>query len=106
MRVEILTFDGCPHADIAGTRVFEALRLESVRAVVERVNVDTPESAHAWRFLGSPSIRVDGTDVEPGADRRGEHGLACRTYRQNGTVSGAPPVDMIRKAIRTRLGRE
>ncbi|MEO9170676.1 MAG: DUF2703 domain-containing protein [Candidatus Aquilonibacter sp.] len=88
-------------------RVEQALQHESMRAVVEHVEVNTPELAEDLHFVGSPSIRVDGKDIEPGADERG-HGLMCRTYRDGNITTGVPPVEMIRAAIRasaTRVGR-
>lgn len=62
-RVEILSIAGCPNAIITRTRVREALALEACRAEILDVVVDTPEAAHEQRFLGSPSVRVNGQDV-------------------------------------------
>jgi hypothetical protein len=105
MRIEILTFKGCPNAEIAHQRVREAIRREGAHAVLSPVEVKTPHDAHRLKFLGSPSIRIDGGDVEPGADNRTEYGLMCRTYRSEGGAAGAPPIQMIREAIRARLAR-
>jgi hypothetical protein len=48
---------------------------------VRLVNVETPEDTQRLRFLGSPTIRVNGHDVEPGADQRQDFAYACRIYR-------------------------
>lgn len=101
MRIELLSFEGCPNADVARERIVEALRLERTHAVVCLIDVETIERAQEERFLGSPSVRVDGHDVEPGADRRTDFGLMCRTY---GAGEGAPSVETIRKALRTAWG--
>ena len=78
VRIEVLVFDGCPHAD-------EAIRLAHAVAerlgpgiTVERVAVNTTEKAAEWGFLGSPSIRVNGRDVEGRTASTGR--LCCRTY--------------------------
>ncbi|MGB6985938.1 MAG: hypothetical protein WBD74_08225 [Candidatus Aquilonibacter sp.] len=99
MRVEILTFDGCPNADVTRDRLLEAMRLESVDAAIASVTVATPDEAQRTRFLGSPSVRIDGRDVEPSARGRTDYGLMCRTYRSKGDVTGAPSVEMIRAAM-------
>lgn len=99
MIVEILTFSGCPNAASAMERVREALKAEALEADIRAVEVDTPELAQQMRFLGSPSVRVDGRDVEPGADRRLEFGLMCRTYREGDQAKGAPGVALIRHAL-------
>ena len=63
------------------------------------------ETAGRERFLGSPSIQIDGQDVE--AALRGQKpSWSCRTYRDaQGSVSGAPPVEMIRSAIHWSRGK-
>ncbi|HEY2473842.1 MAG TPA: hypothetical protein VGI19_03480 [Candidatus Cybelea sp.] len=70
MRIEILTFAGCPNAKIAHQRVHEAIQQEAAHAVLKPIEIKTPDHARRLRFLGSPSIRVDGSDVEPEADER------------------------------------
>jgi arsenate reductase len=85
-RIEVLVFEGCPHAEPAlelARRVADRL-LPS--AQVERVEVDTEEKAAALGFLGSPSVRIDGLDVEGKTTTHGA--LCCRTY-EGGT--GVPP---------------
>jgi arsenate reductase len=53
---------------------------------VEEVEVVSQRDAEAWSFAGSPTIRVNGADIEPG---RGSTGvLACRVYAGG---SGVPP---------------
>jgi hypothetical protein len=100
MRVELLAFAGCPNAGVTKDRLRDALSLEACAASVHYVEVNTPELAETMQFLGSPTVRVNGVDVEASAaDRRG-YGLACRTYRDASGTDGAPSVDMLRRAIR------
>ncbi len=44
--------------------------------------VEMPEASEAAWFLGSPTVRIHGGDVEPGAGDRDDFGLKCRIYRQ------------------------
>jgi hypothetical protein len=106
MLVEMLTFEGCPHAALTRERLDDALRAENARADVTVVEVASPERAQEVRFLGSPSVRIDGEDVEPGADGRSNYGLMCRQYRTGSTSEGVPSVAMLRLSIRRSLDRE
>jgi hypothetical protein len=103
MRIEILTFEGCPNATATFERVREAVRLEVVDAEIDVIEVTTPDLAERVRFLGSPSVRVDGQDVEPSAKDRTEYGLMCRTYSCGTGADGVPPIAMIREAIRRHV---
>jgi hypothetical protein len=100
MRIEVLTFNGCPHSDSTLELVREALLLESINAAIDFIDVATAEEAQNLRFLGSPSVRVDGQDAEPAARGRTEYGLMCRTYGDGTTATGTPPIQLIRSAIR------
>ena len=105
MLIEILTFDGCPNASLTHDRVAEALASERIAADIEEIEVSTPELANELRFLGSPSVRVNGEDVEVAAHHRSSYGLMCRTYRDGGRVEGAPSAQLIRAAIRAASER-
>ncbi|GAC1418492.1 MAG: hypothetical protein NVSMB57_13120 [Actinomycetota bacterium] len=99
--IEILSFEGCPNVDEVRERIRRALEAESRAAEVVDVAVETPEAAQELHFLGSPSVRVNGRDVEPDAANRHSYGLMCRTYRFGSRVDGAPSVDLIRDAVRS-----
>jgi len=83
--IEVLVFDGCPHADPAFELVERIAGRLAPGSSVERVDVDGPEEADRIGFLGSPSIRVNGRDIE---DRVADRGVyACRLY----DGAGVPP---------------
>jgi hypothetical protein len=99
MKVVLLFFDGCPG--------YEQLRVPLERlaadagASVEHRRVETRQQADGLRFLGSPTVRVDGRDVEPGADSRSDYGLKCRLYRDaSGGHSRVPSDALIKAALR------
>lgn len=100
VKVQVLAFAGCPNVDETLSNLHEATEREGVGASISRIEVDTPELALAMRFLGSPTVRINGFDVESEANLRTEYGLMCRTYRSGAHTLGAPPVAMIREAIR------
>jgi hypothetical protein len=100
MEVELLYFDGCPNSALARERIAEALRAESLEVSIVEHRVEDRTAALAAGFLGSPSVRINGLDVEPEARDRVDYGLACRTYQSDGTREGAPPIALIRAALR------
>jgi hypothetical protein len=73
--VEVLWSPGCAHAEELRHRLSEASEAESVELDVVEREVSTPEQARALRMPGSPTVRIAGRDVEPGADRREDFGL-------------------------------
>jgi hypothetical protein len=100
MNVEILTFEGCPNAEAArelAQRIVAELRPD---AAVEHVDVADPAAAERLRFLGSPTIRVNGVDIEPGAGERTEYVYACRIYRTERGAEGIPDERWLRDALR------
>lgn len=66
---------------------------------VDVIDVDDPATAERLRFLGSPTIRIDGHDVEPGAEQRGTYAITCRVYHTEQGTSGLPDPVWVRKAL-------
>jgi hypothetical protein len=98
-RVDVLYFDGCTryeHAHRLVQRVAAELELEPEIRLVE---IPDAEAALQLRFLGSPTIRVDGRDVEPGADEREGFVFACRLYRGERGYAGHPEAAWVREAL-------
>jgi hypothetical protein len=62
--------------------------------------VPNAEAAVAQRFLGSPTIRIDGRDVEPGADERFGYAISCRMYRTSVGLAGQPNEQWLRDALK------
>ncbi len=97
--VEVLTFEGCPHAEPALELVKRVIAESGIGATVHRVDVPDPDAAAAHRFLGSPTIRVNGRDIEPGAGERDEYVLSCRVYRTESGLKGEPDERWLRDAL-------
>jgi hypothetical protein len=98
MRVEVLYFDGCPTYRAAVETLRGVLGQEEVEADVELVAVNTDEEARRLRFPGSPTIRVDGEDLFPVADRAG-YALGCRMYATREVLKGSPTAKMVRASL-------
>jgi hypothetical protein len=99
MRVEVLSFIGCPHREPAIELAERVVADLGIQIDVVAVDVPDAESASRLRFLGSPSIRVNGTDVEPGAGSRTDYVFGCRIYRTREGLTGHPDEQWIRAAL-------
>lgn len=101
MRIELLHFDGCPGYEGLLPRLRSLLEREGIDVPVTLRSVETLEAAERERFLGSPTVRIDGEDIDPGAAARSDFGLKCRLYRgEDGTLSGIPPDELVARALR------
>lgn len=99
MKVELLYFDGCPsYAELLPT-LRELLASEGVEQEIGLRPVETPEEAERERFLGSPTVRIDGEDVDPTAQDRDDFGMKCRLYRTAEGLVRTPPETWIRAAL-------
>lgn len=100
MRLELLYFDGCPNHEALLPHLRDVLARAQVRARIELRRVDTPEDAERERFLGSPTVRIDGRDVDPSAAGREDYGMKCRLYATDEGLRGTPPDAWILRALR------
>jgi hypothetical protein len=99
VHVDVLTFKGCRNVEAATALVRELVDELGVEADLHETRVEGPEEAQRLRFLGSPTIRVDGRDVEPGASVRREYVLACRVYQTGQGAAGVPDREWVRDAL-------
>jgi hypothetical protein len=100
MTLELLYLDGCANHDATVNLVHSVLEAEGLPAEVRQVLIRNHEDAEAHGFPGSPTVRVNGQDIESiSTDRRGI-GFACRTYLVNGQTQGVPPRSLVESAIR------
>jgi hypothetical protein len=98
--VELLYFEGCPSHEAARELIERIAVEEAIDSEVRLVAVTSVEEAEQLRFLGSPTVRVNGHDIEPGADRRRGFSLACRVYGTESGRQGVPPETWVRAALR------
>jgi hypothetical protein len=97
--VEFLWWEGCPSADEALAELREEMKavgLDPEGVVVREIN--TEADAEGEEFVGSPTIRVNGRDVQPPGDD--PVGLTCRVYRlRDGRVSALPDREDVRAVL-------
>jgi hypothetical protein len=105
LRVSFLYYEDCPSHQVALERLHQVLAEECIDAEVEIVNVETDAQAEQWRFVGSPTILVEGRDIAPSLPDV-QFALTCRVYRrEDGRISPLPPPELIRRSLRAAVGR-
>ena len=99
-RVELLWWEGCPSSEEAHELVRDlmaeaGLDPDSLRSI----EVATEATAEREEFVGSPTIRVDGRDIQP--PEAGEPiGLTCRVYHlRDGRISPLPDPEDVKEAL-------
>ena len=100
MDVELLYWDGCPSYPEARQLLADVLAASGVETEIRMHHVATDDEARARRFPGSPTIRIDGRDVDPyGADS--PPALTCCVYHlPDGRVSPIPSREDLEAALR------
>jgi hypothetical protein len=99
MTIEFLYWEGCPSHSEALQLLQTVLAERGVEATVELREVRTESEAQALGFPGSPTIRVEGRDVDAaGAD--GRPALTCRIYHlADGRPSPIPSREQLEEAL-------
>jgi hypothetical protein len=101
VQVELLWWDGCPSSDEAHELVRQimaetGLDPDSLRSI----EIDTDAAAERASFVGSPTVRVDGQDIQP-PEHGDAPGLCCRVYHlRDGRISPLPDPEDIKEALR------
>ncbi len=94
IRIEILYVPGCPNYQPTFERLQAVLASEAVKTGIQGIPVTNEVEARALSFPGSPTVRVNGEDVEP--HQASVPSLACRLYENR---SGIPSEELLRIAI-------
>lgn len=97
--IEFLFWEGCPSHPRALTLLEEEMdRLGLEREDLRITEVRTEADAERERFIGSPTIRVDGKDIDDPGDQH--YGLDCRLYyHRDGRPSPLPDKDDLTEAL-------
>jgi hypothetical protein len=100
VKITFLYYEECPSHDVALGRLRQVMSEEGVQAEIEIIKVETDEEAQRLHFVGSPTILINGRDIDPPPPDT-YYALTCRAYRlEDGRMSPLPSPDMIRRALR------
>lgn len=100
MKIDFLYFEGCPSYKIAYKYLKEVLEEEKIDAEIEKIHVSNDELAKKLKFLGSPTIRINGKDIDKSAQELKDFGIKCRIYFSDGEIMGYPSKEVIRSALK------
>lgn len=101
--MELLYWEGCPSypralSDLKSSMA--SLDLDPSQVIVRELTTDA--EAQAERFVGSPTIRINGSDIQPSDEQH--FALVCRIYhRRDGRVSPTPDPQDLNQALRSAL---
>lgn len=65
VQVKVLYTEGCANTPPTVQRIREVAAELGIPIALTQVLVSTPEEAEAHRFLGSPTVQVNGLDLDP-----------------------------------------
>ena len=98
MKVEVLYVAECPSYPAAVKPVKDVWLAEGITTEVYEVLVRDGQMAGKLRFLGSPTIRIDGRDVAGESKTVKNFALSCRLY-PGSKQTGLPPAEMVHRAV-------
>lgn len=100
MRIDFLFWRGCPSHPEARELLREVLAARGIEAEVVEHEVTTDDEARELAFPGSPTIRVDGRDVDSVGAAAARPALTCRIYKlPDGRVSPVPSREQLEEAL-------
>jgi len=100
IKIEFLFWEDCPSHGPTWERLQAILTEKGLKAQVRQIEIRTDEDAKQWSFCGSPTILINGEDIDPKGARAQRIGLNCRVYHTpDGRVTPVPSEEMIRTAI-------
>jgi hypothetical protein len=97
--VEILYTDACPFWKTTLQTINEVLKELNIAVPVKETRIATLEEAKRYRFPGSPTVRINGVDIDPAAKQTVGF-IGCRIYTHNGRIYEYPTKQMIKTALK------
>jgi hypothetical protein len=103
--VELLWFRDCANHPAARSMLEEVIAEVAPGTPIHDVDATDSSIAARLRFPDSPTIRVDGVDVDPTYADPGDYTPRCRLYRSIAGLRGLPERRWIDDALRSTGGR-
>ncbi|MGQ0504433.1 MAG: hypothetical protein ACT4TC_03870 [Myxococcaceae bacterium] len=99
MKIQFLSFPGCPNADEARTQLRGVLLALGCEVSFEDVDTSTSWCDPDLKRWASPTILVEGRDIEGRTAMNG----GCRLYASVDGLTGVPPAQALRLALELAL---
>ncbi len=99
-KIGILFIEGCPGVLPTAKYINEVITEEDIDVEISLILIETEGDARQLHFTGSPTVRINGADIETNIKNIKDYALRSRLYTIDGRKSGCPSKDMIRDAIK------
>jgi len=100
INIVILFIEGCPGFSSVTDNIKDIIDEEAVDTDITLMLIETLEDARRLQFTGSPTVRINGRDVDLNMKNIKDYGLRSRHYYVNGKKLNYPSKSMIRDAIK------
>lgn len=100
--IEVLYTDECPFWKEALKSIEEIVNSLKTEVTIKKIRVAGEKDAKNLKFPGSPTVRINGVDIDPTARETAGY-IGCRIYMHKGRTFEYPPKDMIRSAFERLL---
>ena len=99
VKIDLLFMKGCPGYQQTKKFVEEIIKDKDIIAKINLIQIDNDRDARRLQFIGSPTVRVGGLDIETNRIQTKDYGLRNRLYYVEGQPSAYPSKSMIEGAI-------
>ncbi len=99
VHIELLYIKDCPHFKKTKRLIHDTTRSLGLNIPLKKIEIKTEDDVRLYSFPGSPTIRINGEDVEP--DTANEEGLVCRVYKDG---TGLPENNVLKCKIAKAAG--
>lgn len=99
MKIQLLYFEDCPSYKHALENLNSVLSEQGIQICTEMIAVTSPAEAQHLNFLGSPTIQIDGVDLEGIEALKSGVGYGCRMYKDGNQMRGWPSKEQIQSAL-------
>lgn len=120
MKIQLLYILDCPWCLKTKRLLRESLKELKVEAEIEEILIDSEEKAKKYQFIGSPTIKINGKDIQEKVNKgkclpceeliekseeatefvKQECGCGCRVFSYKSKQCPYPPKEMMKEAIK------
>jgi hypothetical protein len=108
VEIEFLWWAECPSHEAGYALLEQAIAAEGLDTPIRSIELIGDDDAERLHFIGSPTFRVDGQDLDPQPVPNGSvnpYALTCRAYRrEDGRIAPLPTLAWLRQALRGAVG--
>jgi hypothetical protein len=98
LEIKLLYINGCPNLSPTLKLLKSILKEKDLEEKIELIEIKSQEDVEKHKFLGSPTIQINGLDIEK-EKRKSSPVFGCRMYKIGDNYSGIPPKHLIIEAI-------